>query len=407
MAYTGVNLGNVKVSNRSAVLKLLNDQGPTSRKDIAASLGLTPASVTQICSDLIAGGVLVECDEVAGERRAGRRKVPVDINYRYRLVLTLCIEAQETCVAVSDLRGNLLNKKTLATNAQLAPAEFLQTLANEAKILMWECQVPKEMVLGVGVSIPGAVDRAAGASERAYRIWDERVELAAMLGAQLGLPVVVENNVKAFAKGEQVFGAGREHDSLLFVKWGPGVGSAAVIDGQIYDGLNYRGVEIGHLIVNKEGRLCRCGRHGCLETEVSTHAVVQKIQAAFSEESMPELWEIVGGDPEGISTRSIGACLAASDLALWQVMGAAIDELARATVNALTLLAPERAIVYGYMFGFPQVKDRFLAACAGYDASYDDQYILSSGLEEKRDFIGPLAVAVDELFLMGTGALEA
>lgn len=407
MEYTGINLGNVKVSNRSAILKLLNDQGPTSRKDIALSLGLTPASVTQICSELIAAGVLVERDGVAGERRAGRRKVPVDINYRYRFVLTFCIEAQETCVAVSDLHGDLLGKKTLPTDTQVSPGEFLAVLADEAKILMWEHQIPREMMLGIGISVPGAVDRAKGVSERAYRIWDERVEVADVLSAQLGLPAIIENNVKAFAKGEQVFGAGREWDDLLFVKWGPGVGSAAVIRNQIYDGVGYRGVEIGHLVVTKGGRLCRCGRHGCLETEVSTHAVVQKIQAACTKESMPELWEIVDGDPQGIAPRDIGTCLSANDPVLWQIMDDVIDELARATVNALTLLAPDKAIIYGYMFGYQQVKDRFLAACASYDGAYNDGYILASRLEAKSDFIGPLAVAVDELFLMGTGSLEA
>ena len=60
MGYIGINLGNVKVSNRSAILKLLNDRGAMSRKDIAAELGLTPATVTLICSDLLSQGILCE-----------------------------------------------------------------------------------------------------------------------------------------------------------------------------------------------------------------------------------------------------------------------------------------------------------------------------------------------------------
>ena len=81
MGYTGINLGNVKLSNRSTILKLLNDCGAMSRKDMALQLGLTSATVSLICTDLLAAGILCEKGEVEEEKRAGRRKVLVDINY--------------------------------------------------------------------------------------------------------------------------------------------------------------------------------------------------------------------------------------------------------------------------------------------------------------------------------------
>lgn len=75
MGYTGINLENVKMSNRSAILKLLNDRGAMSRKDIALELGLTPASVTLICTELLASGILLEKGEIEEQKRAGRKKV--------------------------------------------------------------------------------------------------------------------------------------------------------------------------------------------------------------------------------------------------------------------------------------------------------------------------------------------
>ena len=79
MGYTGINLGNVKISNRSAILKLLNDYGAMSRKDIAIELGLTPATVTLICTELLSAGVLCEKGEVEEEKRAGRRKIGMGV----------------------------------------------------------------------------------------------------------------------------------------------------------------------------------------------------------------------------------------------------------------------------------------------------------------------------------------
>ena len=105
MSYTGINLESVKANNRSSILKLLNEQGPTSRKDLAQALGLTPASVTQNCSDLIDAGILCEAGEVKNSNRAGRRKILVGINYSCRYVLSISIELENTCLTLSDLLG--------------------------------------------------------------------------------------------------------------------------------------------------------------------------------------------------------------------------------------------------------------------------------------------------------------
>mgnify|MGYP000040174819 CR=1 FL=1 len=82
MAYSGLNLGNVKNQNRSSILKLLNDHGPMPRKDLSARLGLTPASLTTLCGELLAQNILFELGEVQQEdKRAGRRKILLGINY--------------------------------------------------------------------------------------------------------------------------------------------------------------------------------------------------------------------------------------------------------------------------------------------------------------------------------------
>lgn len=107
MGYTGINLLSVKNRNRCQILRLLNDHGPTSRKDIAEKLGLTTAAVSTLCGELLTEGILYEKGELvaAEEKRAGRRKILLDINYDYRYVLSIAIEANECAISVSNLRG--------------------------------------------------------------------------------------------------------------------------------------------------------------------------------------------------------------------------------------------------------------------------------------------------------------
>lgn len=198
------------MSNRSAILKLLNGHGAMSRKDIAMELGLTPATVTLICTQLT---------------------------------------------------------------------------------LMWEKGIAKEDVLGAGISLPGPVKRDTGVSLHACRIWNEAVPVGeymeAYMEAYLDLPVAVENNVKAFAQGELIYGTGKEQENLLFIKWGPGGGSAIIIQNKLYDSHNSKTAEIGHYIVEPGGLPCRCGRRGCLETHVATHAIADRVRRACNQEDMP------------------------------------------------------------------------------------------------------------------------
>lgn len=399
MGYIGINLENVKVSNRSAILKLLNDQGAMSRKDIALTLGLTPATVTLICTELLSGGILCERGEVDEEKRAGRKKVLIDINYQCRYVLAISIEAAETTVSVCDLKGNRCASRKLPTDGNRKPQEFLKNIADESKALMWESGIGKERILGVGVSVPGVVRRRTGLSHHAYRIWNEPVEVGAILGQHFSYPVIVENNVKAFAEGELVYGSGRERENLLFIKWGPGVGSAIIIRNQIYDSENSKSAEIGHYIVEKDGKLCRCGRRGCLETRVSTHAIADQVRSACTAETMPVLYELVEGRTERIEARNISWWVQAEDAGLARILEEIVEQMARTVVNTITLLAPDQVIIYGYMFDLPKFEKRFLELCREYDPAYGGDYIQKSRLGEQIEYIGPLAVVMNERFL--------
>lgn len=398
---------NVKLSNRSSILKLLNDCGAMSRKDIAIKLKLTPATVTLICTELISAGILCEKGEVE-EQRAGRRKILIDLNYQYSYVLSISIEAARTCIAISNLKGENFAVKQLQTDGTQRPEEFLKTVTDESKALMWEHGITKDKVMGIGVSVPGPVNRKTGVSQHAYRIWSEPVAVGTLIGNQMDLPTIVENNVKAFAEGELVYGNGKEWENLLFIKWGPGVGSAIIIHGQIYDSQNSKTAEIGHYIVEKDGKQCRCGRRGCLETKVASHAIAAQVRDSCTEESMPVLYHMLEGDVGRIEAGNMSEWVRAEDEGLWKVLDTCIEQLARVTVNTITLLAPDKVIIYGDMFEHPHVVEHFRNFCSHYDASYRKEYILKSKLKDQIGYIGPLAIAVNELFLLnGSGQIES
>ena len=398
MRYTGINLLSVKNRNRCQILRLLNDHGPTSRKDIAEKLGLTTAAVSTLCGELLSEGILYEKGELLGDRHAGRRKILLDINYDYRYVLSIAIEANECAISVSNLCGEHCITRRLKTDGEMAPEAFLKLISDVSKALLWENGIEKGQLLGAGVTVPGIVSRTEGIASHAYRIWNEPVNIHKILEESLDCPVAVENNVKAFALAELLFGSGKTLQNLVFIKWGPGVGSAIVADRRIYEDRNFKSAEIGHICVEPNGLQCRCGRRGCLETRISTHQIVERVKKICSAENTPKLWKRINGNPDKLNVHELYEALRNPDTALADVMDREIQCLASVTGMILTMLAPDQLIVFGQMFGLPYVLEALISHCSQYDPAYDADYIKMSELNDKIEYIGPLAAAVNSLF---------
>lgn len=178
MRQTGINMEMVKKQNRFSILNLINQMGPISRKDIACTLGLTPAAVTQICAEFMTRGLLVETGTLAESNRAGRKKVLVDINYDHRYVFGINIEPEKTVIALTNLRGDAKKVREIFTGRDREPECFLQIIADNCEKMRQETGVPRDVVIGAGVGIIGVVDRERGKSVHAYGIWREEVPVA-------------------------------------------------------------------------------------------------------------------------------------------------------------------------------------------------------------------------------------
>ena len=391
--------GKGKGNNRSTLLTLLNERGAMSRKDLAHEMGVTAAAVTAICSDLLAAGALTEEGVLREERRVGRKKIMVGINYRYRYALAIAIETLDTVVTISDLKGDYHMSKQIRTNTSISPEEFLDQIAEVGLHLLETQGIPMEMLLGVGVSIPGAVNRKKGIQKAAYSLWDRTVDLRGCLEKYFTCPILVENNINAIAKAEMIFGCGRKYNNLLFLKWGPGVGSALVIQNQLYESNMSKECEIGHVKIEKNGAKCHCGRTGCLENRVSVAALVREVRENCTPETMPLLYEKVHGNLERITEQDLNAWYEPDEPALWEIMDRKIEILATVVGNVITVLAPDAVLLNGPMFDLPRVTERFQQYCQAYDPRYDAAYLHRSDLRAARGYIGPVAMVTGELFL--------
>jgi glucokinase len=175
------------------------------------------------------------------------------------------------------------------------PADVIEALAAGVEVALAEARVAPSELRAVGVGAPGAVDRGAGTVTGAANVpgLEGRVELGRRLSARLGgVPVALENDANAGAVGEHRRGAGRPYRSLLAVWVGTGVGAGLILDGALWRGRHAAG-ELGHVVVEDDGRPCTCGRRGCLEAYAGRVGLERRVKKLVKEGRRTRLYEIM------------------------------------------------------------------------------------------------------------------
>jgi glucokinase len=204
---------------------------------------------------------------------------------------------------------------------------------------------------GVGVGSPGSVDPPSGTVSGAGNLpgWSGSFPLGPALVEDLGVPVWVGNDVSTATRAEFELGAGKQFSSLLGVFWGTGVGGGIVLDGRLWEGLGAAG-EIGHVVVERGGDRCPCGRRGCMEAYAGRGAMERRAREAAERGEKTVLFEIMETRGRPRLTSGIWArALERRDPVARKLVDRAIGALGTAVASALNLLDVEAVVLGGGM----------------------------------------------------------
>lgn len=271
------------------LLELIRRGEVSTRAEAASVTGLSRTAVTARLDALMRAGLVVEGDEAPST--GGRPPTQLEFNAQSGVVLAIALGRSRTQLAVCDLDGRVLARSE-AEHADGGPPDALIPRARkELAKLLRSLGRPDGDVRGVGLSVPGAVDAATGrVSSLVLREWDG-VELAPYF-AGLGAGVVaVQNDANTLALSE-LHGHLLRHRDLVVLKASTGLGCGLFVDGRLVVGARGAAGEMGHTkVAAAEGRACRCGDVGCLETVASGWALVQ--QSAADGEPVAHVRELV------------------------------------------------------------------------------------------------------------------
>ena len=267
----------IRTANRYEVLRQIIARSPTSRQELAAASGLSLATVATLVGELIELRMITEVgfEDSAG----GRPRGLVAVNASGGALIGVDIAETYVHVELFDLGLNVLARADEDMRpGESLPEQVVSQVAAAVGSVVAQAGIEGSRVLGVGVSVPGQVDRDTGVAEYAPN-WDwHDVPLLDLLSEVIAYPLYLDNPLRAGAVAEMWFGAARGRGDAVVVNLGTGVGAGLALQGGLYRGVSNSAGEWGHTTLVLDGRPCRCGNHGCVEAYVGAPGIMLNLR---------------------------------------------------------------------------------------------------------------------------------
>jgi predicted NBD/HSP70 family sugar kinase len=259
--------------------------------------------VSALLADLLASGAVTE-EARPSDGAPGRTASLLRLDPAAAAVLGVDFGHRHVRVAVADLAGRVLAERRLDLDVHAGVDAALDTAVALASELLGQAGVDRRRILGAGMGVPAPIDSTTGRVEHAAILVEwEAVRPGEALARRLELPVRVTNDANLGALAEFTSGAGRGFPSLLYIKISTGLGAGLILDGELLAGATGIAGEIGHLGVDSDGVICRCGNRGCLETVASSTAL-RRVLAPMHGQALTTRGLVAlvdGGDAEAIA----------------------------------------------------------------------------------------------------------
>ncbi|PKP60347.1 hypothetical protein CVT91_05315 [Candidatus Atribacteria bacterium HGW-Atribacteria-1] len=324
--------------NLSSIFKAIRKQGPISRIELTEITGCSAGTVSNHVRTLIKKGFVIETEK--GVSSGGRKPVQLMINPNKAYIFSIEIEVSQIKILMFDLELKVVMKSIIPVIYKDNYMKTLEQVFFEMDKMIEEKNLKLDNFLGIGVAVPGLIDKVKGILEFAPNLGWKNVHISRIFKDKYGLPIILDNEAKVAAIGERE-SIYPKINNMVFVSINEGIGCGIFINGELYRGASGNAGEFGHIIIDTNGPVCHCGNKGCWETFASESYIFNrylKLSNSNKELTKKEVYQLgKSGDKKIIEIfneagRSIGIGL----------------------VNIINGLSPELVVIGG---GVVEIKD--------------------------------------------------
>jgi predicted NBD/HSP70 family sugar kinase len=379
------SLGSLRESNRERVIEALRMIGVASRSEVARWTGLSRSTVSSIVSELQLEGVVIDRD---GDTRpatgGGRPPALIALDPRVGLALGIDFGKRHLAVAVADLSHDVLAEEWREMREDYEAEEGIRFASDLVDSVLEQAEADRERILGVGMGLPSPIHRTGLVGSSAILPGWSGTRGGDRMAERLGLPVRVRNDADLGALAEATWGAGRDRQTLVYLKLSHGIGAGIVIGGELFTGVGGTAGEIGHTTLDETGDLCRCGSRGCLETFAAGAALARLLGRSRGQEL----------DLDGVLRMA-----AEGDPACRRALRDAGRHIGVALANLCNLVNPERIVVGGSMgYAGDLLLDpiREAVGLRAIPSAAEDVEVVPGELGERAELLGAVALVLHE-----------
>ena len=336
-----------KDHNSRLVLRTIYDYGEISRADLARLTHLTRTTVSDVVGDLMEQGLVEEVGQ--GPSAVGRTPTLLSLIDDSRHLIAINITNTDLHGAVVNLRGAIRQRASLALSGEGGVA-VLEQLYPFIDDLVRSANRP---LLGIGISAPGLIDTAGGIVRRAVNLGWQDLQLRDLIQARYNRPVYVVNDSHTVALVEYMFGESQNVINMAAIKVGWGIGAGIVLNGQLVYGDGYGAGEIGHVVVVENGRCCKCGNYGCLETVANVGEIIRRAQLIARDDPTSSLHQLAP-TIQAIDLDVVLQAFLGGDRAIRQLIDEIGGYLGIAVANLVGILGVRRVVITGRLAPFGQ-----------------------------------------------------
>ncbi len=328
-----ININQMRLINRAAILEFIRLNSPTSRTVIAKQLDVSMPTVMRIVDDLFDEGLLVEAGQA--QKGMGRKRNLVAYNKDAYAVIGIDLGGTKLYGALANIGGKVLHEVNLSHHATTGEESFALVVGMIEALL---AEVPEgHHMRGIAVGAPGITKNRDGVVEWAPSLNWRDFPLQARLREHFNLPIVVDNDVNLAVLGEHWFGAGKDAQNMMLFSIGTGVGAGLILEGALYRGHTKASGEVGYMAPDVHALNRSYDTFGALEQIISGTGIGKRAAERLQRD----------GETEMITAEDVFAAARAGEVWADEIIQETIDYLALGIANINTLLDLELVVLSG------------------------------------------------------------
>jgi len=378
------SLGSLRQSNRLRILDVLRRDGAASRAGLVRDTGLSRTTVSKLVAELQAEGLVVEreAEDGAASGAVGRPPVALTLNPSAGSVVGIDFGHDLVRVAVADLSGTVVGEDRRDVDVDADAEQAIDLAAAMVDELLARLRRAPAQTVGVGVAVSAPILRDTQTTS-ILPGWGAFAS-GGELERRLGRPVVMGNDANLGALAEVRDGAGRGARNVVYVMLSGGIGAGLILDGQLFFGHSGLTGELGHVVADPDGRVCRCGNRGCLETIASAAAILDALRPLHGDD---------------VTLQDAIALAHAGDAGANRLFADAGRTVGQAVGAICNIVNPERVIVGGEMSVVGDVLVDAVAdgiARSTIPAIAGDAHVVRGSLGERAEVLGAIGLVLAE-----------